>query len=132
MSIVRNLLQRGNSKLGEAVHHWSLPAFTTCPDRSALCEHHCYARGGRFRTRRVQYILARNLLLAARDDFEDRMVKEVKRCGVHVLRVHVSGDFLCGGPHKKSPPVWMRTTLISLSLTKATTAATNSRVRDRS
>ena len=42
-----------------------------------------------------------------REDFVDRMVDEIYRRGVMVVRVHVAGDFvspgytgLCAGPHK--------------------------------
>ena len=33
MTMIRPLLGRGNGKLGEAVHTWSLPAVATCPGR---------------------------------------------------------------------------------------------------
>ena len=90
---VRNLLTRGNGKLGESIHAWSIPAVTTCPGRSSLCEVACYATGGRFRTHAIQVRLAENLDAALADDFVPRVVAEVRRRGVHVLRVHVSGDF---------------------------------------
>ena len=64
MSIVRFLLTRGNGKLGEAIHAFSLPAVSTCPGRSALCERHCYARHGRFRTDMVRDRLQANLAAA--------------------------------------------------------------------
>jgi hypothetical protein len=41
---LRNLLVRGNRKLGESVHSFSVPAVDTCPGRSAPCERACYAR----------------------------------------------------------------------------------------
>jgi hypothetical protein len=50
MSSVANLLSKGNGKLGENIHHWSIPAVETCPGRSGICETHCYARSGRYRT----------------------------------------------------------------------------------
>lgn len=43
MSTIRNLLTRGNGKLGEGIRAWSLPAVETCPGRSDLCARVCYA-----------------------------------------------------------------------------------------
>lgn len=93
LPFIRNLLTRGNGKLGEGVHAWSIPAVETCPGRSGLCSRVCYARSGRFRTRTMQSRLAENLAAARADDFAARVVAEVRRRGVHVLRIHVSGDF---------------------------------------
>lgn len=89
----RNLLTRGNGKLGEGIHAWSMSAVETCPGRSTLCERVCYARSGRFRTQLLQERLAENLDAALADDFVRRMTKEIRRRGVHTLRIHVSGDF---------------------------------------
>ncbi len=89
----RNLLTRGNGKLGEGIHAWSIPAGETCPGRSVLCERVCYARSGRFRTQLLQERLTENLDAALADDFVRRMVAEIRRRGVHTLRIHVSGDF---------------------------------------
>lgn len=93
MSTIRNLLRRGNSKLGEAIHTWSLPAVTTCPGASEVCQRACYARRGRFATTRFRRRLAGNLDVSKRFDFDRLIAGEVKRRGVHVLRVHVAGDF---------------------------------------
>jgi hypothetical protein len=90
---VRNLLTRGNGKLGEGIHAWSLPAVETCPGRSALCERVCYAREGRFRTHLLQDRLAENLDAALADNFVARVAAEIRRRGIHTVRVHVSGDF---------------------------------------
>ena len=38
MGTVPNLLGKGNGKLGENIHTWSIPAVDTCPGRSPLCE----------------------------------------------------------------------------------------------
>jgi hypothetical protein len=93
MARVINLLTRGNTKLGESIHAWSIPAVDTCPGRTRLCESVCYATAGRFRTYRVQELLQENLDASLQKDFESRLVKEIIRRGVSVLRVHVSGDF---------------------------------------
>jgi hypothetical protein len=34
MPFICNLLTRGNGKLGEGIHVWSLPAVETCPGRT--------------------------------------------------------------------------------------------------
>lgn len=93
MTTSRNLLTRGNGKLGEAIYSWSIPAIETCPGRSNLCETHCYARNGNFRRPTVQDILQLNLDAALQTNFEARIVKEIRRRGIRTLRVHVSGDF---------------------------------------
>jgi len=93
VSTIRNLLTRGNGKLGEGIYAWSLPAIETCPGRSDLCSRVCYARSGRFKTRSMQSRLADNYAAAQADDFVARITAEVHRRGVHTLRIHVSGDF---------------------------------------
>jgi hypothetical protein len=90
---IRNLLTRGNGKLGEGVHAWSLPAVETCPGRTDICSRVCYARSGRFRIRAMQARLTENQAIAQADDFVARITAEVHRRGVHTLRIHVSGDF---------------------------------------
>lgn len=93
MPYIPNLLTRGNGKLGEGIHAWSLPAIDTCPGRSDLCFRACYARSGRFRTRAMRSRLAANLAASQADDFVPRIIAEIHRRGVHILRIHVSGDF---------------------------------------
>ncbi len=104
MNVTRNLLARGNRKLGESIHAWSIPALDTCPGRTQLCEQVCYARHGHFGLSRIQERLQENLDASLRDDFERRMVAEIHRRGVHTLRVHVSGDFYDPGYVRK----WVR------------------------
>jgi hypothetical protein len=87
------LLTRGNSKLGEAIHAWSLPPVTTCPGRSALCERHCYARKGKFLTRDVKARYERNYQTAMSPYFVRIMSAEIRRRRCAIVRVHVSGDF---------------------------------------
>jgi hypothetical protein len=98
---VRNLLTRGNGKLGEGVYGWSIPAVNTCPGRSSLCQSACYAVNGRYRTHMLQDRLRANLDAAKSDNFVPRMAAEVRRRGVHVLRVHVSGDLFSAGYARK-------------------------------
>jgi hypothetical protein len=93
MSSVRSLLRLGNGKLGEAIHHFDLPAVATCPGRTAVCEQVCYANRGRFNTKSIRDRLAWNREQSSLPDFAPRLVEEIRRKGVLVLRLHVSGDF---------------------------------------
>ena len=83
----------GNLKLGASIAHFDLPAGITCPGKSDLCYRHCYARQHRFRFAQVRERLAWNLRQARRGDFPERVVEEVRKKGVLVCRLHVSGDF---------------------------------------
>ena len=93
MATLRALLALGNAKLGTSIHHFDLPAVSTCPGRSEVCESVCYATRGRFHTDQVRDRLRWCLRQSRRQDFTDRMVGEVRRKGALVVRVHVSGDF---------------------------------------
>jgi hypothetical protein len=90
---VRALLVLGNSKLGGSIAHFDLPAEATCPGRSDACERVCYARGGRFLYPAVQERLRWNYAQSRRSDFAERMAREIRRRGILVLRLHVSGDY---------------------------------------
>ena len=72
------LLQLGNSKLGRAIHVWSLPALDTCPGSTSTCRHLCYATRHRFRFESVQRRLAWNLRRSRDADFVDRMCDEIR------------------------------------------------------
>lgn len=94
MSVIRGLLQPGNSKFGSSISVWNVPAVTTCPGRSSVCESVCYANDrGRFRFESVKQRIRWNWEQAQRDDFVDRMVLEIGKKGCQVIRVHGSGDF---------------------------------------
>lgn len=93
MSRVRPLLAVRNGKLGSSIFHFDLPAITTCPGRSHVCERLCYATHGRFVTRAVKRRLVRCHRASLRPNFAERVIREVKSRGVIVCRVHVSGDF---------------------------------------
>lgn len=92
MSKVTNLLGKGNGKLGENIHTFSIPAWDTCPGRSEACSI-CYARKGWFRIGRMREMLDRNLEASRADNFADRMIAEIERRWCRVVRIHVSGDF---------------------------------------
>jgi hypothetical protein len=84
----------GNGKLGQSIYHFDLPAVVTCPGRSAVCERVCYAAGrGRFRFPQVRKRLRCCYEQSRRADFADRMAGEIRRKGILVVRIHVSGDF---------------------------------------
>src|SRR5205823_3870653 len=101
MKEYRGLLVPGNSKLGEAIYHFDLPAVSTCPGRSAVCEKVCYAKGGRFLLSPVQRRLAWCLAQSRRRDFAANTSAEIAVRGVQVLRLHVSGDFYGAGYARK-------------------------------
>lgn len=106
METLRNLLQQGNTKLGEGIYTFSLPAVATCPGASPACRKECYALKGRFIFLRRAY--RRYLAESQEQGFAARMIGEIRRRWAGCVRIHVSGDFLCGGPHKKSAVTRMR------------------------
>jgi hypothetical protein len=108
MATLRALLALGNAKLGTSIHHFDLPAVSTCPGRSALCESVCYATRSRFHADQVRSRLRWCLRQSRRPDFADRMVSEVRRKGALVVRVHVSGDFYGAGYASKWLSVFHR------------------------
>lgn len=87
------LLRRGNGKLGEGIHTWSLPAVETCPGRSELCERVCYARNGFLAFPSNVARMQANLDVALSPAFVPRMVAELTARCVTLCRWHVSGDF---------------------------------------
>jgi hypothetical protein len=88
-----HLLARGNTKLGRSIFTFSIPSGSTCPGQSPLCPARCYAAAGQFLLASVQAAYRRNLLAAHQADFVARIVREIHRRDVCLLRVHVSGDF---------------------------------------
>ena len=96
MAEIRSLLQMGNGKVGMCISTWSLPAGAegTCVGASPTCLANCYALRSRFLLPAVKARLQWNLEQARMDSFPGRMVKEIRRKGHLVIRVHVSGDFM--------------------------------------
>lgn len=90
---VRELLQRGNSKLGESIHVWNVPAVETCPGSTSKCRSVCYATKYRFRFKQIRERLSWNWEQAQLPDFVDRMVAEIRKKGCFVIRIHSAGDF---------------------------------------
>lgn len=94
MAKSRSLLSRGNSKLGESIFGWTLEAIQTCPGRTPLCSHWCFASHGRFATRQMKRRNRWRLQQAKAPGFVDAMCAELHHRGVMVLRVHIGGDFM--------------------------------------
>lgn len=101
METKRGLLVAGNEKLSSQAHHFDLPAGLTCPGKSELCHRRCYARKGRFAFPQVQERLRWCYEQSKRDDFTNRMVDELYRKGVLLMRWHCSGDIYCPGYARK-------------------------------
>jgi hypothetical protein len=84
----------GNSKLGFGlIWQFSIPARKTCPGKSKLCDRLCYAANGFFRMKSVKGRLAKNLRATRDPGFVDDVVAQIRRGGIRVVRIHVSGDF---------------------------------------
>lgn len=92
MEIRRALLTQGNEKLSPGVFHFDIPAGRTCPGKSRLCSRRCYARRSRYRFPQVQERLAWAYAQTKRSDFVERMVREIYRKGVILMRWHCAGD----------------------------------------
>jgi hypothetical protein len=86
------VLSRGNDKIGQAIFAFNLPAVDTCPGMSAACQS-CYAQRGRWVFSKVKAALRRNWEASRHPFFAERMIQEVRRRRVHVVRIHASGDF---------------------------------------
>lgn len=93
METVRGLLTLGNGKVGQSIHLWSLPAILSCPGRSPTCARVCYARQSRYLLPAVAERLRWNYDQARDPAFADRMIREVRRKGCLVVRIHGSGDY---------------------------------------
>jgi Gene product 88 len=91
--VMRPLLMQGSGKLGRAIHVWSIPAIGTCPGSTELCRSVCYADRGHFPLENVRERHDWCYRQSRRADFVARMVSEIRRKGVLVLRLHAAGDF---------------------------------------
>ena len=97
MGSVRSLLGVGNTKLGRVIAHFDLMAGSTCPGRSKICDTVCYAKSGRYHTRKVRSRLRWNYRQSLMPDFVPRMSDEIRSRGLLVVRIHVSGDLYSPG-----------------------------------
>src|SRR4051812_12153855 len=89
------LLTPGNRKLGgRLIWGFGLPSGgATCPGASELCRTQCYAKRMESLRPSVALRYAQNLELSRRPDFARRVRWFVLAHDVHVVRVHVGGDF---------------------------------------
>jgi Gene product 88 len=93
MPAERPLLTLGNSKLGQSIHVWSIPAVKTCPGSTPTCRMVCYAEDGHYLSPSVRASLRWRYRQSLRADFAARVLAEIECRGVLVLRVHGAGDF---------------------------------------
>jgi hypothetical protein len=87
------MLTPGNTKLGEGIWGFSLPALITCPGKTAACEDFCYALQGHFLLPSVQAFYLENYKATLAADFTERIRAELIAHMIKLLRVHVSGDY---------------------------------------
>ncbi len=93
--VVANLLCHGNNKLGhELIYSFGLPSGDpkVCVGKTAACEEVCY--GKRVETYRasVRRRYERNLAASRKQSFAARVVSEIKRRFIRVVRWNVGGD----------------------------------------
>jgi hypothetical protein len=99
------MLSAGNHKLGgRLIWSFSLPSGRPeiCTGMSSLCQRHCYARRLEAIRPAMRARYQANYLLSLSPRFVRRVLAFLVCHEVAVVRLHVGGDFLCGGPHKKS------------------------------
>lgn len=87
------MLMLGNSKLGQGIWSFSLPARTTCPGKSKSCSRACYAGKGFFRMTTVLKRYRSNLRKTKQLTFLSELRHEMREKGPNLVRYHVSGDF---------------------------------------
>lgn len=86
------LISRGNLKLGK-LPSFSLPVITTCPGKTAFCDHFCYGLQGMFTLPQIRDINERRLDASLKSDFVPIIVEEIKKTRAPAFRLHVIGDF---------------------------------------
>jgi hypothetical protein len=96
--MTKELLVRGNSKMGKEVYHFSLPPVITCTPTSWCLKGNngkpsCYATRNQYTFTSVREALRSRLKDSMKADFTDRLVQEIHRKKVVYCRLHASGDF---------------------------------------
>jgi hypothetical protein len=86
------LLVKGNSKLGRKIWGFSLPAGSTCPGKSDICNDRCYAQKGFFVMPSAKAAFKKRLAATKRDDFVLAMTAEIAKVRAEIVRIHISGD----------------------------------------
>lgn len=89
------LLKKGsNTKLGKSIASFNLPAITTCPGRTRLCEGMCYADKGFYNMPNVKRSNEAGEAAARSSVFVEEITKElVASKTIRAVRIHASGDF---------------------------------------
>lgn len=82
-----------NTKLGNLIHSWAIPAGITCPGETQLCRHRCYAMRGFFQMGSVRAAHVKNLVFSRTEDFVPWMKSALTAASARVMRIHVGGDF---------------------------------------
>lgn len=92
------MLRLGNSKLGQLIHHWSIPSVvpSICVGATDLCRKLCYAGRAHYNRRNVKEALLRNYKESQEDNFVSLIRRRIDELFVRVLRIHASGDFYSG------------------------------------
>jgi len=96
--MVKNLLIKGNSKMGPSVYLFNLPPKKTCTPTRWCLEGNggkpaCYALRNNFLFPNVIRGAEERFELSKQEDFVDRMVKEIHQASPKYFRFHSSGDF---------------------------------------
>jgi len=96
--MVKNLLIKGNAKMGEDVYAFNLPPRKTCtPTHWCLQGREgkpaCYTLRNNFLFSSVIRAAEERYKLSKRNDFSDRMIEEINKKDVDFFRLHASGDF---------------------------------------
>jgi len=87
------LLQRGNTKLGPIIHTWTLPAFKTCPGRTAACAAVCYGQRGFYTMPSVNDGVEQNYRASKRANFARKVIQQIRKEKIRLVRWHPAGDF---------------------------------------
>lgn len=93
-----------NSKLGKRIGSFNMPAVSTCPGRTELCESICYAASGFFRFPKIKRIHNECFEASKRRSFENKINRELLALNLIAVRLHASGDFYSKAYIKK----WIR------------------------
>ena len=70
-----------------------MPAISTCPGRSALCEDLCYGQKGLYFMPNVVEALALRMELRRETRFVEAIVAQIKAERIRTVRIHAVGDF---------------------------------------
>lgn len=81
-----------NSKLGN-IYSWYIPAITTCPGKTSVCEKACYAKKGNFVWSQSKRKHQSNLELSQSREFAKKLSSYIRYISPKYVRIHTSGDF---------------------------------------